>query len=92
MKAFCPIYRISRRALIGLHELMSDGWRGHAEVVIPSAVNYHKYSMADMGVVEENSIRQKVFYNKQTMSHLKLTVNVELADMLYHPIKNPPYS
>lgn len=46
-KAFFPIYRISRSALLLINQLQRSGWRGHFECLIPTMLSLHSMSVTD---------------------------------------------
>lgn len=49
VRAFLPIYRISRRALVALNEAYSAGWHGHYEATVPTVLSLAGYRLEDFG-------------------------------------------
>ena len=49
IRAFCPIQRVSRRSLQLLEIKAKEGWVGHFEGLVPTLLNNHGYSLADIG-------------------------------------------
>lgn len=49
LKSFLPCYRISRRALRVLRSAYREGWRGHYEATVPTALRTHGLELEDMG-------------------------------------------
>ena len=49
VRSFNPIYRISKPSLSFLHECLRDGWRGHFEVLWPTLLHHHGFTIMDIG-------------------------------------------
>jgi hypothetical protein len=49
IRAFCPIQRLSHRALELLEIKVREGWAGHFEGLVPTLLNEFGYSVADIG-------------------------------------------
>jgi hypothetical protein len=49
IRAFCPIQRMSRRALELLEIKAMEGWGGHFECLVPTLLQNGGYSLADVG-------------------------------------------
>lgn len=97
LKAFLCLYRISRDALQVIDHSHRDGWTGHSEVILPSAI-----SSAGLGVVD--LMRLKAFYqgtapnpdaDAAELSTLRFRPEISLLefirrfspDTIYHPVK-----
>lgn len=48
-RGFFPVVRITRRGLRELHRAYSEGWSGHHEVVLPTALLLHGAEIEDIG-------------------------------------------
>lgn len=96
--SFNPIYRMTARAMIFLHNTLSSGWTGHHEVFIPTVLKLYGFNLEDFGgngeyVIDKN--RNK-FYTEDmpfpfgTMRHCP-SFSVDSIDkerkLLYHPVK-----
>lgn len=49
IRAFCPVQRVSRRALELLERRVAEGWSGHFECLVPTLISARGYSLADIG-------------------------------------------
>ena len=49
IRAFLPVYRISRRALESLEAAVRDGYSGHFEAVVPTALQEASLRISDLG-------------------------------------------
>jgi hypothetical protein len=49
LAAFNVIFRISKPALETLHHVLRDGWEGHYEVLIPTLLREHGFTLLDIG-------------------------------------------
>jgi hypothetical protein len=49
LRSFNVIYRISNRALALIHEKQKNGWRGFAEVLLPTLLDNSGYTLLDCG-------------------------------------------
>jgi hypothetical protein len=49
IRAFCPIQRMSRRALELLETKAKEGWGGHFECLVPTLLRDNGYSLVDFG-------------------------------------------
>ncbi|MDD6516736.1 MAG: DUF707 domain-containing protein [Prevotella sp.] len=79
MASFNPAYRLSKAAMKAIDEMLSSGWRGHNETVIPTIIRYCHLSISDMKAYS--------LYTTETYSDSPLQAKPQRADMLYHPIK-----
>lgn len=87
--AFNPIYRLSNRALKCIHESLSNGWRGHAEVVLSTILRHNGLTLKDIGgngrfvpKGEEN-----LFYTQDSHHYEALKIQEIRPNTIYHPIK-----
>lgn len=101
IRSFNPIYRISGRALSFIHQALTDFWIGHHEVLLPTLLHQHGYSIMDFGG-EGNfvlSSQENRFYTSGIPDHDGNLVNGTMRyrpvwtsigqeiNKLYHPIK-----
>jgi len=49
LRAFCPVYRISRQGLKAVEDCVRAGWTGHFEALIPTAIRSASLSISDIG-------------------------------------------
>lgn len=49
LRCFHPIYRISHRALVFLHEVQREGWVGHSELLMPTLLHVNAFRLVDFG-------------------------------------------
>ena len=49
VRAFCPIQRVSRRALQLLERRMQEGWSGHFETLVPTLLKREGHTLLDLG-------------------------------------------
>jgi hypothetical protein len=49
VRAFCPVQRVSRRALQLLEVKIQQGWVGHFECLVPTLLRDSGYTLADIG-------------------------------------------
>jgi hypothetical protein len=93
LRSFSPIYRISRPALIYLHECLRDGWCGHPEVLIPTLLSEKGFTISDFGgngafVAPGNRNR---FYINGPRGTMRWRPSFAAAgrrkNKLYHPVK-----
>lgn len=99
LRAFLPIYRISRDACAILDQTSRAGWRGHHEVKVPTVLLYHGLKLEDIGGSGEfvPPGRENRFYtNEPTAAALDsgtfrfrpfMTEPGPEPDKLWHPVK-----
>lgn len=98
--AFLPVARFSARALRTIDQAHQQGWRGHAEVLIPSVLRQAGLEIADLndyGPLYRHPDRnpQKTGERPHRMASLRWRPAISLnefarqlaPDTLYHPIK-----
>lgn len=81
LASFNPIYRISNKALCFLNKFLIKGFKGHHEMLMPSALKNNSFKVNDFNDF-------KPTYNKITYYHKKLNKIQYIKNMLYHPIKS----
>jgi hypothetical protein len=90
LSSFNPIYRISKSALIHLHQSHRDGWYGHYEVLIPTLLYNSGFKLAGIGgngKFVQSSERNK-FYTGKTFRWRPVMKKIGTEiNKLYHPIK-----
>ncbi|MDD6516761.1 MAG: DUF707 domain-containing protein [Prevotella sp.] len=77
--SFNPVYRLSNQAMSAIDKLLTSGWQGHNETIIPTIVNYCHLSIGDM--------RNYNLYTTASYSASPLQVGTIEEDILYHPVK-----
>lgn len=98
LKSFNPIYRISNRALNFIDGFLRKGNRGHHELLLPTVLHYHGFSLGDFGGNGGFIYgKEQLFYTNEDMdryytcsmrfSPAYRPSEVLLSNMLYHPIK-----
>lgn len=100
VKAFNPIYCLSKRALIFMDEFLRKGNYGHFETVMSTALYNYGFNLLDMGGTGDFTPPEYInkFYvkgagvNNGTMRFRPLFLKDEIKalgvkDMLFHPLK-----
>lgn len=87
--SFNPIYRLSSRAITAIDHLLCSGWRGHHEVVLPTAVSYLGMKIEDFGGDGEfvSLGNENRFYDSATMDCRAVEYDPSDKNKLYHPVK-----
>ncbi len=49
ISSFHPVMRISKEALLDLHNSLKDGWIGYLEMLIPTLLHEHGFKLEDFG-------------------------------------------
>lgn len=97
--AFLPIHRISARGLATVAAKVRDGWVGHFEVVLPSALGHAGLRLADLGGSGAWTPRDRVHRHYVDWPGLPYAGTVRyrppirlrpIRNMLYHPCKTAP--
>lgn len=88
VRSFNAIHRMSNRAIKFLHTQLSDGWRGHHEVVMPTLLYQNDFKIIDFGgdgsfVPKGNKHK---FYTNDSMTHIPITFG-DVKNRIYHPVK-----
>ncbi|NTV98899.1 MAG: hypothetical protein HGA70_07035 [Chlorobiaceae bacterium] len=96
-KAFLPVYRISREALMCIHRAHLSSWQGHFEVLVPTVLRLNGLSMMNLNEVfpcylgthqdfcTDTALQSTVRYFPD-ISFYEF-VNREIAPLLFHPVK-----
>ena len=79
LRSFNVIYRISNQALACLHQCLPEGWCGHHEVLVVTALKYHGLSLLDFG--GDGSFALPNLYNSTYIS--SNSPNGTLSDSLH---------
>ena len=101
LRAFFPVYRISRGGLRAVSERVKLGWSGHFEALIPCAIASATLSISDLGGsgTRTPAERRHLFYssfssnageslNAGTLRHRPAHIFPLLrSNTIYHPIK-----
>ena len=102
LRGFFPVFRISNHALACLHELYRDGWAGHMETLMPTALYRSGLRIEDIGgdgeFVEPNNINR--YYNNNRLTNelspgtfvyrpIRAAAGAH-PDKLWHPVKGKP--
>jgi hypothetical protein len=90
IRAFLPVYRISRRALERLEVAVREGWSGHFEALVPTLLQAASLQLADLGEgrfytsasspdgdLRQGTLRHRPFHAPPLQGR----------DLLYHPVK-----
>ena len=88
LKAFNPIYRLSRQALACIDAYLRIGWMGHHEVLLPTLLYNKGFLVEDFGgvgafVCPENKAK---FYNDTSM-RIAPVLPDDRKNYLFHPVK-----
>ena len=88
LKAFNPIYRLSRKALACIDAYLRIGWMGHHEVLLPTVLYNKGFLVEDFGgvgafVCPENKAK---FYNDTSM-RIAPVLPDDRKNYLFHPVK-----
>ena len=88
LKAFNPIYRLSRKALACIDAYLRIGWMGHHEVLLPTLLYNKGFLVEDFGgvgafVCPENKAK---FYNDTSM-RIAPVLPDDRKNYLFHPVK-----
>lgn len=88
VRSFNPIYRLSNKALKSIDATLKHGWHGHHEVLIPTFLYTHNFTIKDMGgngsFVPQGKENQ--FYTIDSMSHLPVKVSL-MPNCIHHSVK-----
>ncbi len=101
LRSFNPIYRISKAALLFLHQAFKSGWRGHYEVALPTLLHKNGLSIRDISGSGKYTIpgMDNLFYSSsESSSGGTLTSGTfryrpafwrygREKNKLYHPVK-----
>jgi hypothetical protein len=103
IRAFCPVQRLSRRALQFLELKAQEGWIGHFEGLVPTLLERHGYALEDIGGDGRYVPRgfKNRFYTSFTWTDGRLRhfgsmrfrpvfqfIRHARRNMLYHPVKH----
>lgn len=88
LKAFNPIYRLSRQALACIDAYLRIGWMGHHEVLLPTLLYNKGFLVEDFGgegtfVRPENNAK---FYDDTSM-RIAPVLPDDRKNYLFHPVK-----
>ena len=88
LKAFNPIYRLSRQALACIDAYLRIGWMGHYEVLLPTLLYNKGFLLEDFGgegtfVRPENNAK---FYDDTSM-RIAPVLPDDRKNYLFHPVK-----
>lgn len=99
LRGFFPVFRISNNALACLHEVYGQGWAGHMETLMPTALYRSGLRIEDIGgdgeFVEPNNINRH-YINQRLTKDLSpgtfvywpaRTAVGAHPDKLWHPVK-----
>lgn len=99
IRGFFPVFRISNNALACLHEIYGQGWAGHMEALMPTALYRSGLRIEDIGgdgeFVKPNNINR--YYTNHRLTNdlspgtlvyrpTRTAVGTH-ADKLWHPVK-----
>lgn len=97
LKAFLPVFRASREALVAIDQGHRDGWRGHFEVAVPTMLRRHGMQTEDLRMANACYIGpsqnpspiipvQSTMRWRPEISVTEFTTRGK-APLLFHPIK-----
>jgi hypothetical protein len=84
LKSFNPVYRISNSALNFLDAFLSKGNSGHHEVLIPTILNHHGFSLLDMGGCGD--FTADFLLNRYYRSSITMDDYYSISTMRYRPM------
>jgi hypothetical protein len=101
IRSFNPIFRISNAALHCTHQLLTNGWRGHHEVLMPTLLFLEGFKIIDFGgigdfVLSGNENKYYIdehadkhgYLSRGTMRYRPAITELEIeSNKLYHPVK-----
>lgn len=99
IRAFIPIYRISRRGLIELDRAYRNGWGGHCEVTVPTILGQAGMRLEDIGgdgeFVAPGNVNRFYRNTPKTRDHFPgsmtfrpvMTSPGAEPNLLWHPVK-----
>jgi len=104
LRAFLPIQRLSAKAFRTILEKLAEGWAGHAEAIIPSALQRDGLRIQDLGgdgPFTEAANQNRTYTSPTSPDGGLREVGTmryrpahaawgEQAHMLYHPVKHEP--
>ena len=102
ISSFHPVMRISKKALMDLHNSLKDGWIGYLEMLIPTLLYEHGFKLEDFGgsgkFTNEQNINKNYIGSPEningtldygTMRYRPHIICLGLKkNMLYHPVKS----
>lgn len=103
LKGFLTAYRISLRALQHIDAVHLAGWRGHAEVLVPSLLSRNGYRVTDLnqGVTpcylgddqnpNPNPTRQSTLRWRPAIARQEFSERAPGEALLFHPVKDSWY-
>jgi hypothetical protein len=101
LRGFFPVYRISARALAGLHEAYVAGCRGHMETLMPTVISLQGLVLEDIGgsgPFVRSGNQERFYTNDPTSESLApgsfvyrpiLEAPGVVPGKLWHPVKTP---
>lgn len=99
-RAFFPVYRITRKAILLIDQLQRSGWRGHCEALIPTILNLHGMSTTDfldinqfyLGRGQDLPLTQEDVLDLSTLRWRPPVTSAEFSrrfreNVIFHPVK-----
>ncbi|MBC7604126.1 MAG: hypothetical protein H7255_15895, partial [Ramlibacter sp.] len=97
VKAFLPVFRISRSAIDALLQAHREGWTGHFEVLVPTVVARHALRVEDLRAnvpcyVDDSQDPNPIIPLQSTMRwrpevRLQEFASRASGPLLFHPVK-----
>lgn len=97
VRSFNPIYRISKEAVVFIHDALQSGWCGHHEVLMPTLLYNAGYDIIDFGGTGEfvlpgfenqHYIDNSIGMQDGTMRWRPIFKQIgSETNKLYHPVK-----
>ncbi len=95
-RAFLPIFRLSAAGVSAVHEFHATGYRGHAEMLVPTCLSLRGLRIEDLNVANRfyAGSEQDPVFDLEQLSTLRWRPAVEMAsefyrseNLIYHPVK-----
>ncbi|WP_139167914.1 DUF3405 domain-containing protein [Bauldia litoralis] len=96
--AFLPIHRISARGIEALERVVAEGWVGHYEILVPSALAYSGLGLSDIGGNGPFTPKDRIDRHYYDCRKLRAAGTFRvyppirwrpIRNALYHPCKTP---
>ncbi|WP_276483904.1 hypothetical protein [Paraflavitalea pollutisoli] len=90
VRSFNPVYRMSAAALGFIHQSLTTGWSGHHEVLLPTLLYHHQFTLLDIGGrgrFTPPGFKDR-FYDYRTYRYRPVFREAgPVKNKLYHPVK-----
>lgn len=89
LKAFCPLYRISERALRAVDAAHRQKWRGHCEVLLPVILEENNLIVGDFNTYGTFYTNGSIEPNDGTTPHSSLRWRPEIDPLEFQKVSTP---